>query len=373
MRLFTRKVLTGVLALLMASGAIYAQVTGGKRAFEFLRLPQSPHLTALGGINVVNPAQDISLAIQNPSLMRPALHNQLSLSYNSYYAGIGVANLQYGYHFEKIQTSFVAGVQYLNYGTFTQTDAAGNEYGNFRANDFAISVGASRSYLTRWRYGATVKLAYSSLYDKKAMAVLADVGTTYYDTSRLITIAIAAKNMGTMVKKYNTGNPAEPMPFDLQIGFSKRFAHLPLRLSATAHHLYTWDIRYNNPADIERNSLFGTVDTTTGNKKYFADKLFRHLIFGADIMLGQRITITASYNHLRRGELGLKERMALAGFAFGGTINLNKFQVQYARSYYHVTGAYNEFGLNLQLNKMTGVGRKTEQWGWNKVYTDWKQ
>lgn len=373
MRLFTRKVSTGILVLSLIAGVACAQVTGGKRAFEFLRLPQSPHLSALGGISVSNPAQDISLALQNPSLMRPALHNQIGLAYNSYYAGIGVANLQYGYHFEKIQTSFVAGIQYLNYGSFTQTDASGNELGSFRANDFAVSIGASRSYLTRWRYGAAVKVAYSSLYDKKAMAVLADVGITYYDTSRLITIAAVAKNMGSMVKKYNPGNPAEPMPFDLQLGFSKRFAHLPLRLSATAHHLYAWDIRYNNPADVERNSLFGTVDTSSSNKSYFADKLFRHLIFGADIMLGNRITITASYNHLRRGELGLKEKTALAGFAFGGTINLNKLQVQYARSYYHVTGAYNEFGLNLQLNKLTGVGKKTEEWRWNTIYPDWKQ
>lgn len=373
MQLRIRTIFTGIFVLLLSAAASVAQVTGGKAAFEFLRMPQSPHITALGGISVSNPAQDISLAIQNPSLMRPALHNQLSVGYNSYYAGIGVANLQYGYHFEKIQTSFVGGIQYLNYGNFKQTDASGNELGSFRANDFAISIGASRSYLTRWRYGAAVKLAYSSLYDKKAMAVLADVGATYYDTSRLITVAIAAKNMGSMIKKYSASNPAEPMPFDLQIGFSKRFAHLPLRVSATAHHLYEWDVRYNNPADVERNSLFGTTDTSTGKKNYFADKLFRHLIFSADLMVGNRITITAGYNHLRRGELGLKEKTALAGFSFGGTVNLNKIQVQYARSYYHVAGAYNEFGLNLHLNQMTGIGKKTESWKWNAVYPDWKQ
>lgn len=371
MRNHVRKILLFSAGLLLTAGAI-AQVTGGQHAFEFLRLPQSPHLSALGGTSVANPSQDISLAIQNPSLMRPALHNQLAVAYNSYYAGIGIANLQYGYHFDKINTSFVGGIQYLNYGNFRQADASGNELGTFRASDFAVSIGASRSYLSRWRYGAAMKLAYSSLYDKKAMAVLADVGVTYFDTSRLITVAIAARNMGAMVKKYTTGRPGEPMPFDLQIGFSKRFAHLPLRLSATAHHLYEWDIRYNNPADIERNNLFGTADTSN-NKSYFADKLFRHLIFGADVMLGQRITVTVGYNHLRRGELGLKEKTALAGFSFGAMINLNKFQVQYSRSYYHVAGAYNEFGLNLQLNKLVGIGKSTEAWRWNAVYPDWRQ
>lgn len=372
-----RRILTALLIAVVscvpAACSLWAQVTGGQRAFEFLRLPQNPHLSALGGINVSNPDQDISMGLQNPSLMRPGLHNQLALNYNAYYAGIGIANLQYGYHLEKINTSLVAGIQYLNYGSFTQTDAAGNDLGTFRASDYAVTVGASRAYLNRWRYGAAVKMAHSSLMDKKALGVLADVGVTYYDTANLITAGIVAKNIGFMAQRYNPGHAAEPMPFDLQIGFTKRFAHLPLRFNATAHHLYEWDVRYNNPADINRSSLFGTVDSSALTKGYFGDKLFRHLIFGADILLGQRIVITGAYNHLRRGELSLADRTALAGFSFGATINLNKFTVQYARSYYHLAGATNEFGLTLSMNKAVGIGKATERWRWNKIYPDWNQ
>lgn len=61
--------------------------------------------------------------------MRSGLHNQLQLNYNIYYADIKVMNLAYGYHAPKLNTSFVLGIQYLNYGSMDQTDPLGNVNG----------------------------------------------------------------------------------------------------------------------------------------------------------------------------------------------------------------------------------------------------
>jgi len=352
-------------AIMFCIGA-KAQVTGGQFAFEFLRMPQSPHISALGGINVANPSDDISFAMQNPALMRPELHNQIAFNYNNYYAGISNSNLQYGYYMPNIATAFALGVQYLNYGSFTQMDNIGNDYGSFTASDYAVTLSASRQYLERWRYGATLKFAQSHLYNSNAAAMLADVGISYEDTANLITLGAVVKNVGVMVQKYTPGQPAEPMPFDVQMGIAKRFKHLPLRLTATLHHLYEWDIRYNNPADINKSNLFGSTDTTV--KSSFSDNLFRHFIFGAELMLGKRITVTVAYNHQRRAEMALEEKKATAGFSFGGSINLNKFQVHYARSYYSIAGAYNEFGLNIALNKFVGGGPV-----WKATYPAWEQ
>lgn len=363
---------TGLLLFAFSCNTAYAQVTGGRFAMEFLRMPNSPHISALGGINVSNPEPDIAFALQNPALMRAGLHNQLGLNYNSYYAGINVMNLNYGYNVEKLKTAFVFGVQYFNYGSFEQTDNIGNQYGSFKASDYAITLGASRQYKERWRYGASLKWANSALYDKRASALLADVGISYHDTVNLITVGAVAKNMGFMVRKYNPSGSSEPLPFDLQIGISKRFKHLPLRLMATAHHLYEWDIRYNNPADIEATNLFGSQDTTADTKPYFADKLFRHLNFAAELTLGKRLTLIAGYSHLRRRELSIKDKPALAGFSMGASIYLNKFQIHYARSYYHVSGAYNEFGLNFSMNKLFNLGKTGEKIHWNADYPDWQ-
>lgn len=358
----------GTAAICCWAMGLHAQVTGGEHAMEFLRLSNSPHVSALGGINVSSTSDDISLALQNPALMRPGLHNQIGLNYNAYYAGIGVMNLQYGYNMAKIKTAMALGVQYINYGSFLETDDIGNQYGEFHASDYAISLAASRSYGEHWRYGATLKWAHSSLYDSKASAVLADVGVNYYDSSALVDIGIVAKNMGFSLHNYTKGN-SEPLPFDLQLGISKQFKHLPLRLFATVHHLYEWDIRYDNPADVQTNILSGT-DTATKKKTYFADKLFRHFIFGAEFTLAKRLSLIASYNQLHRSELAVKDHTALAGFGFGTSINLNKFQVHYSRVYYSSAGAYNEFGLNMALNKLFGMGKGGENIHWNAVYPD---
>src|ERR1700760_4560868 len=105
--------------ILIASSSLFqanAQVTGGQQAFEYLRMSNNPHVTALGGYVPASPDNDVSFALQNPALLRPSMHNQLSVNYNIYYAGIGIANLQYGYHVAPLNTDFGFGVQYLNYG-----------------------------------------------------------------------------------------------------------------------------------------------------------------------------------------------------------------------------------------------------------------
>lgn len=361
------------LLLCFVTQAAQAQVTGGQFAMEYLRLPNAPRISALGGISIANPDEDISFAMQNPALIRPALHTDLGLSYNNFYSGISIANLAYAHHVSNINTSFALGVQYLNYGSFTATDPVGNQYGTFRASDFALTLGAGRQYLKNWRYGAALKFAHSSLYDKSATALLADVGVNYYDTATLWDIGIVAKNMGFMADKYNPNNAAEPLPFDLQIGVSKRFAHIPLRLMANIHHLYEWDVRYADPGEVNTVTLFNVNDSTTATKEksYFADKLFRHFIFGAELTFGKRITVSAGYNHLRRSELLIKEKTGMAGFAFGVGVNLNKFHVQYARSYYHIAGANNEFGLRMTLNQITGIGKLGKKLQWSETYPDW--
>lgn len=347
-----------------------AQVTGGQSAMSFLSLPNAPHITALGGMNVAHPVTDISFAFQNPSLMRSGMHNQLALNYNSYYSDIKIMNLNYGYHAPKINTSFLFGIQYLDYGNFTQTDNIGNTLGDFKATDYVISIGASRAYQEHWRYGATLKWAKSNLFDKQASALLMDVGISYTDTTNLITLGAVAKNMGFFTQKYNPNQTAEPLPFDLQIGISKRFAHMPLRLMATAHHLYQWDIRYNNPNDIQSSVLFGSSDTTADNNSYFVDKLFRHLTMAAELSLSKRLSVTVAYNYLRRNELKIKDRPAMAGVSMGVDVYLNKFQIHFVRSFYHVAGAYNEIGINMAMNKLFDLGSLGDKSNWNADYGD---
>ncbi|MBL7766334.1 MAG: type IX secretion system protein PorQ [Chitinophagaceae bacterium] len=355
--------------LICLSQQVFAQVTGGEHVFEFLRLSQSPHISSLGGIALANPSSDVMMSFTNPALLRPEFHTQIGLNYNFYYAGTRVSNFYYAQHLPKLNTTFGLGIQYLNYGKFNFTDALGNSYGTGSASDYAISLSASRSYLTRWRYGATIKYAHSNLFDKKSSAVLADIGVVYADTNAKWYLAAAVKNAGAQLSYFDPQTGAQPLPLDLQIGLTKKFKKAPFTIMVLAHHLYTWDIRYDNPADQQDNTLLFT-DTTQNTKKksYFADKLFRHFVFALDVNLGKRLEISAGYNHLRRSELAIDERKGLSGFSFGAGLYLNQFTIHYAQSYYHIAGPYNEVGINVRLNDLFGLGDAGKRINWSEKF-----
>jgi hypothetical protein len=349
--------------------SVFAQVNGGEHIFEFLRLSQSPHTTAVGGISVANSAKDIMMSTTNPALLRPEFHTHLGLNYNIYYAGTRVSNLFYAHHSKVINTTFGLGIQYLDYGSFKLTDNLGNVSGVSKAADFAISLNASRSYLERWRYGATLKYASSNLIEHKSSALLADIGVMYADTNSQWYCGAVVKNAGIQLKQYDKSIGSQPLPIDLQIGIVKKFKKAPFALSVLAHHLYEWDIRYDNPADqVDNTLLFNDNTQDTKKKSYFADKLFRHFVFALDINLGKRLELSMGYNHLRRSELAITEKKGLSGFSFGAGLYLNKFIIHYAHSYYHISGAFNEIGINFALNQLFGIGGAGNKINWSEKF-----
>jgi hypothetical protein len=357
-----------LLLLFITNTLANAQVNGGEQIFEFLRLSQSPHITALGGISVVNPSSDVMMTTGNPALLREKFHTQLGMNYNFYYAGTKVSNLVYAHHSTKLNTTFAGGLQYVSYGSFTLTDNVGNINGTRSATDYAVNLTASRTYLERWRYGATLRFVNSRLIDQKARALLIDLGVCYFDTTKKLYFGAALKNAGFALKNYEAG-VTQPMPLDLQMGVMKKFKKAPFSISVLGHHLYTWDVRYDNPADRNNNQLlFG--DTVTKQKKYTADKLFRHFVFAVDINLGKRLEISAGYNHMRRSELAYADKKGAGGFSFGAGLYLSRFTIHYAQSYYHLAGAYKELGINFQLNKLFGLGEGGNKINWSERFAE---
>jgi hypothetical protein len=347
---------------------LHAQVNGGEHVFNFLRLAQSPHVTALGGIVMSSPASDIMLSTSNPALLRPEFHTQLGLNYNRYYAGTRISNMMYAHHLPSVKTTLGLGIQYIDYGNFTATDDIGNVQGEVQARDYSINLTASRQYLERWRYAATLKWAHSRLADKMASALISDIGVTYSDTANQWYLGAAVKHAGIMMRNFQSGE-VQPLPIDLQIGITKKFKKAPFSIMVLAHHLTQWDVRYDNPADRTDNTLlFADTSNTDNEKTYFADKLFRHLIFALDVHLGKRLEISAGYNHMRRAEMTIDSKKGMSGFSFGTGLYLNKFVVHVAQSYYHLAGAYTEFGMTMKLNQLFGLGERGQKINWSEQF-----
>jgi hypothetical protein len=342
------KRLLSLLTTILLLQSATAQVLGGKSVFPFLDLPVSPQQTALGGMSASQQHNDISLALLNPALLRSSMHTHLQANYTAYFADVKYGHAMAGYYAPGIETSFALSVQYMHYGSVTQTDASGNVLGNFSPRDIAWQLTASRQYLERWHYGVTLKLIQSRYQQYRSTGLAADVGITYQDSARQLQLGLVARNMGAQLSTY-AGEKQEPLPFDLQIGISKKLEHLPLQLSATLHHIYQFDIRYADPSF--ENGFPVTEEDSTGGGSYAFDKVFRHFVLAAEWEIGRYVVLNVSYNHLRRQELATPQQKGLSGFAAGVGVITRKIQLRYARAYYQRANALNQLGINLPLQE----------------------
>ncbi|MDP4261559.1 MAG: type IX secretion system protein PorQ [Bacteroidota bacterium] len=348
-----------VILLLLVNEICCAQTLGGNTVFNFLKVPNTPQLSALGGINVSQPSNDVGLAFNNPALLTPTMHSQMNAVFNGLYAGITSYHLSLGYHHPKLNTNFLWGLNYFNYGNVQQTDASGNMLGSFRPSDWVMQVSASRSYLEKWNYGASFKFISSNYGQYRSNGVALDAGVLYHDSASLFSASLLAKNMGFQLKKYLGTDPGD-LPFDLELGLTKRLENAPFSFSVTAHHLQYFDISYNDTTFNNENGF-----ENGSSRKFTFDKLFRHFVLATTIYLGDKVEVTAGYNHLRRQELNIgKAGNGLNGFSLGAALILDKLQVRYARSHYQGNTAYNQFGLNMTLNKYFGLGKWGEKISW---------
>jgi hypothetical protein len=333
------------------------QTLGGSSVFNFLNLSNTPRLTALGGVNISVPSNDVGLAFNNPALLNKEMHTQLNTVFNNFYAGINAYHLSFAIRNEKLKTNFAGGITYFDYGKITSTDASGNIYGSLSPTDWVMQVSASRSYLQKWNYGVSFKFISSNYGMYKSNGIAMDVGVLYKDSAKLFSVSLLAKNMGVQLKTY-AGTQHDDLPFDLQAGITKRLKDAPFGFSFTAQHLHQFDIRYNDTS-------FNNDNGMNNNGNYSIDNIFRHFVFAMQVFPVPQIEISAGYNHLRRQELNISNSSnGLNGFSMGVGLLIKKLQVHYARTYYQNNKALNQMGFNLKLNEYFGLGKMGQRIGW---------
>lgn len=335
-----------ILLLLFVKTSLYAQTLGGRSVYNFLKLPPSPQLSALGGMNnsIIN--NDIHLAYQQPALLSEHMMNILGADVNLLYGGIKNMFLTYGKRSEQLDAHLSASVNFISYGKTDRADASGNITGTFNPNDFNIQIGFSKDYHERWNYGGAVKLISSNYAAYHSLGIAADFGVIYTDSASLFRAGMVFKNMGLQLKEYD-GSTKDDLPFDMQIGVSKKLSSAPVQFSLTLHHLHQFDIRYADTS-FEAESR-GEVKAG----KFTIDKLSRHAILAVQVYPSKQLELTMAYNFLRRKELSLYHTgNGITGLSFGGGVLFKTLQVRFARAYYQNSRAYNQLGLNVDFSEL---------------------
>ena len=334
-----------------------AQVVGGDNVYEFLNLPSSARITALGGSLIAVSDDDVALGFGNPASLNASMHQQLSFNYNFHLAGINNGYFAYGHHIDKWKTSTHFGVQYIDYGDFDAADELGNITGTFKAAEYAITTGGSYQLYEKMTIGANVKFISSQFESFNSIGLATDIAAMYQDTANQFTATLVFKNVGTQFTTYRTNNN-EPLPFDIQIGVSKKLKHLPFRFSVIGHNLQRWNILFDDP-NIE-DETFIIDDTQAGNEQTTGEKIgvqvdnfFRHIIFNGEFLFGKRenFRLRFGYNHLRRQELTVRRLRSLAGFSFGVGIKISRFRIEFGQGVYHLAGGASHLSISTNLSE----------------------
>ncbi|MCH8904730.1 MAG: type IX secretion system protein PorQ [Bacteroidetes bacterium] len=326
----------------------FAQI-GGNNTYEFLNLPSAARIAALGGNLIAVKDGDNNLAYYNPAVINEEMAGKLALSTVAFFQGINFGYAGYARHYDSIGT-FNLGIQYINYGKFQGADATGIKTGGFSAGETAIGLGYAFEQ-GLYSYGAKVKIISSFLADYTSFGAALDLGVTYYNPETEFVAALVVKNIGRQIKAYTPDN-FEPLPFEIQIGISQRLEHLPLRIFLTAHNLQQFDIRYDDPNEIQTIIIFSDTTTNQKEKKYIADKIARHFIIGGEFYMGENLQLRVAYNYLRKQELTINTTRGLVGFSVGLGLVIKKFRIEYGRAQYSLAGSSNHFSISTNMHEL---------------------
>ncbi|MGN1263963.1 MAG: type IX secretion system protein PorQ [Prevotella sp.] len=282
-----------------------------RTAYNFLRLPVSAHAAALGGENITITDDDPTLIFHNPSLISLVSDMSINLDFMTYMEGVKTGSAAFVKAVNDRATWGVS-ARYMDYGKMRETTADNIETGTFSAKD--IMVGGSFAYLLNDNIagGVTAKFITSYIAGYSSIAVGVDLGVNYFSEDNGLSLSAVARNLGGQVKAYE--DDFEKIPFDLQLGVSKKLKGAPIRLSLTMSKLNDWDASFIN-----------------------------HFAAGADIFIGNNIYIAGGYNFGRADEMKVPEDDGEsshgAGLSIGGGLQLERFKLQLAYAKYHVSSS----------------------------------
>lgn len=287
--------------------------------FNFLKIPVSAHVAALGGDNVSLKLDDPSLVFSNPAQAAAVNDNSLNVNYMTYVADAKAMSAAFVKVFD-VRHTVALTARMFDYGSTDETDEEGNIMGSFSAKDIDISVLYSYTMGERWVGGATGHFITSKYAEYSSTALGVDLGLHYNDDDTGFSAGIVAKNIGAQLSSFYEDNKSH-LPFDLQVGFSQKMAHAPFRFSLTLKDLTRWSNRY-----------YFNPDGKTG----FGRKLTNHIVIGVDFIPTENIYIAAGYNFRRANELKAAGSAHGAGLSIGGGLQTNKLKLGVTYAKYHV-------------------------------------
>ncbi|MDE7440567.1 MAG: type IX secretion system protein PorQ [Muribaculaceae bacterium] len=311
-------------------------------AYDFLTIPTSTHVYALGGRNIAIVDPDVTLVQQNPALLGPEVEKQIAFNYMHYMGSGNFAGVRYGMGAGE-RGAWAFGVRYLNYGSIDGYDFNGSYTGTFSPADIVFEGTYSHDFTDRLRGGMNLKMIYSTYEQYSAFAMAVDLGINYYNEEKDLSLSAVLTNAGGQLKRFD--REYARLPFDIQLGYMQNLGSTPFQLAITATNLTRWKLPYyshdkNKPE--EQQTL----------KSGFFSNLFRHLVFGIQYSPSEKFYIGLGYDYKTRTDMGTYQRNFLSGFTVGAGIRVKSFGVGVAYAMPHKSGSSLSVNLSCSLGEL---------------------
>lgn len=307
--------------------ATLAQSKSGN-VYEFLDLPTSARSVAIGGNHASIGTTEICHIFMNPAQLNDSAAYSVGLNVcpmpqDIVYGSFGVGGKLYDLGIVGL------GVQYINYGEFTNYDEYEVEQGKVTARETAIYLMYARKLMPRLTVGAAFKPIISHLAEYRSFGIAMDMGARYIGRSGRFQAAIVARNLGGQITTYDEDGSHEVLPIDLSIGCNYTTEHAPFRLSCTMKDICHWDL---SP---DRN-----------NRISGGDNLMRHLLLGVEFIPAKGFWFGMGYNHRQRKEARTSSAGGAAGISWGAGICIRNIHVDYGHGRYHLAGSANSISIS---------------------------
>ena len=231
-----------VFLMMLGTLLVHAQ-SESQTEYNFLRLPVSARAAALGGDNITVIEDDEALIFHNPALLASVNDKTINLNYMNYMSGANMASASFN-RIVRERASWAVSAQYVDYGKIKEVDENNVQTGEFSAKDLSLAGYFSYMLTNRLTGGISARLITSYLGDYNSIGFGVDLGLNYYDADREWSLGVVLKNLGGQLKAYH--DSFERMPFDIQMGVTKRFTGTPFRLHATLVDLNHLDYKFLN-------------------------------------------------------------------------------------------------------------------------------
>lgn len=346
MRRFRLVFLLSALLLFVSYGK--AQVAGMNN-LSILDMTSSARTAGIGMDYMPVYDNDINIALDNPSMLWPKDHNEVSISYVGMFNYVGMGQVSHSRNYGRFGT-FAGTVKYHNYGLFDGYDEYDMPTGKFYAADFAAILSWGLLIDSNFSFGVNSKFVFSQYESYTALALAFDMAASYVNNNRRFVATLIGRNVGAQF--FFGEAKTDWTPFELSAGLSYKLKNAPFRFFFSVTELQQWNLMYEDPLQPSSSTdpFTGEVTTRSGASKFF-DNAGRHVLAGVEVNIGKVVFLRFGYNYRQMREMQASSGFNTSGFSYGLGIKIKGFEFSYARNNYHLMQAPNYFTITTDIDR----------------------